>query len=176
MTAAEIARGLGLKRAGHNWRGPCPLHGGSSFTVSEKEGKPVFYCWSGCDRSAILAELKARGLWPESNLTPVQKQDFAKQRARDAADLHDARLFADAAAIITDGLLADLDAWDPDRAPLTALAGALRTETGMLATFRDWRAARPETARALVEAGRRHAERLQVMVSHFVIHEVARAS
>ena len=59
QSAETIARALGLKRTGRTWRGACPIHGGSSFTVSEKDGKTVFYCWSGCDRGGHLGGASA---------------------------------------------------------------------------------------------------------------------
>ena len=37
--AAEVARILGLRRTGRTWRGACPVHGGTSFTLAEKAGK-----------------------------------------------------------------------------------------------------------------------------------------
>jgi hypothetical protein len=94
MTAESIGRGLGLKRAGRTWRGACPIHGGSSFTVSEKDGKPMFFCWSGCNRGAILSELKRRGLWPERErreFTPTERRDWARAK-RDAGPLARAAL------------------------------------------------------------------------------------
>jgi len=86
--AAEIARGLGLKHIGRSWRGACPVHGGNSFTVTEKAGVPLFYCWHGCDRAAILDELRARGLWPERPrpervpTSPAEKRAWAVRRRR----------------------------------------------------------------------------------------------
>jgi len=83
MTAAAIAEGLGLRRAGRGWRGPCPIHGGGSFTLNERDGRPVFYCWSGCDRNAILAEMRRRGLWPEQDrrqFSAAERQEYARRR------------------------------------------------------------------------------------------------
>ncbi len=176
MNAEAIARGLDLRRIGRTWRGACPIHGGTSFTLAEKSGKPVFTCWSGCDRAAILAELKRRGLWPKSNLTVIQKRAFAQERRRDEADMQDARLFADATVILAEQCLEEMDPSDPERGSLTRLIAALRTEVRTLAEFRAWRTRCPKITAGLVEAGREHAERWQVMLSHFVIHEVARAS
>ena len=93
MTAESLAHGLGLKRQGRTWRGPCPVHGGSSFTVSEKDGNVLFYCWSGCDRGDILSDLRRRGLWPEverPEWTREQKRAWGRRRAlaeRQAAEL-----------------------------------------------------------------------------------------
>ncbi len=79
MTAEVIAEALGLKRSGHTWRGPCPLHGGSSFTLSEgRDGRPLWTCWSGCDRADILEELRSRGLWARS--VPLAQRPRAEQQ------------------------------------------------------------------------------------------------
>jgi len=83
MTAAAIAEGLGLRKVGRGWRGPCPTHDGNSFTLDERDGRPVFYCWSGCDRNAILNELRRRGLWPEPEprqFSASERQEYARRR------------------------------------------------------------------------------------------------
>ncbi len=86
MTAEVIAEALGLKRSGHTWRGPCPLHGGTSFTLSEgRDGRPLWTCWSGCDRADILEELRSRGLWarsPSLAQRPVAVQQQVRVHAR----------------------------------------------------------------------------------------------
>lgn len=83
ITTEAIADALGLKRRGERWRGPCPLHGGSSFTMDTRAGKPVFYCWAGCDRGELLSELKRRGLWPEPEpLSPDERRVWAARRRR----------------------------------------------------------------------------------------------
>jgi hypothetical protein len=164
MTAETIARGLDLRRVGHTWRGACPVHGGSSFTLSEKAGKPVFYCWSGCDRAAILAELKARGLWPESSLTPEQKRDWATERRRNEADMLAAGLFGVIAASMADQVLEELPAADLQRAIYTGLLAAVRTEAGLLAEYREWKKRDPKLTRALVSAGAGHQQRVSSLI------------
>lgn len=176
MNAETIAHGLGLKRAGRGWRGPCPIHGGSSFTVSEKSGKPVFYCWSGCERGAILAALKSAGLWPESDWTPMQKRDYAMQRARDEADMRAAGLFGMTAAIMAEQALDELPTTDPGRAVYTEMLRALGSEAGLLAEYRGWRAREPEFTAALVDAGRKHQERLEMLMSNYLVREINHAA
>jgi hypothetical protein len=63
MRAAEIAARLGLHRAGRDWRGTCPVCGyPTSFSVSTKEGRPVWWCASCQDRNGTAAAVKrARG-------------------------------------------------------------------------------------------------------------------
>lgn len=88
MTAEQIAKALGARRIGHGWRGPCPIHGGSSFTLEEKEGKILFHCWAGCDRKELLAQLRRLGLWPERerrDFTLQERQAYARARREAAA-------------------------------------------------------------------------------------------
>lgn len=44
----------------------CPSHADSSpsFDVSVKDGKLLVHCWAGCPQDDVLADLRARGLWP----------------------------------------------------------------------------------------------------------------
>jgi len=64
--ATAIAHALDLRRAGKSWRGACPACGGSDrsakFIVTEKDGKLLWFCHSGCSQSAIRQELADRGL------------------------------------------------------------------------------------------------------------------
>ncbi|MEN6532408.1 MAG: hypothetical protein ABFD89_02025 [Bryobacteraceae bacterium] len=171
MTAESIAHGLGLRRAGKGFRGACPIHGGSSFTLAEKGGNPVFYCWSGCERGTILAELKRRGLWPESNWTPAQKRDWAAHQRRDEADLDDAHSFADVAHIFCEEVLEKLTPADPERSTYTRLLAVLRTDAGLLAEYRAWRSTNPKLTRALVQAGARHVQRLRGVLEYHLLGE-----
>jgi len=93
MTAAEIARCLGLRRVGAAWRGPCPCCAGRSrFQLRQGQSGPLVWCWAGCDRRDLLAELRRRGLLPEREreqrpLTPAEKAAWsrAQRQARDLA-------------------------------------------------------------------------------------------
>jgi putative DNA primase/helicase len=64
MNARAIAAALGdARRAGRAWRCRCPLHGGRSLVLRDGDGGRVLVtCWAGCDRLAVLAELRHRGL------------------------------------------------------------------------------------------------------------------
>jgi len=89
--AGEIARALGLRKAGLNcWRGACPICGGRSrFQVREGRSGPLLWCWAGCDRGELVTELRRRGLLPERErrpLTPAEKAAWGRAQ-RQAADL-----------------------------------------------------------------------------------------
>jgi putative DNA primase/helicase len=67
MNAAEIARALGgASREGKQWRARCPLHGGRSLLLCDgSTGRVLVTCFAGCDRGAVLGELKRLGLMDE---------------------------------------------------------------------------------------------------------------
>jgi len=91
MNAVEVARQLGLRKVGQAWRGACPLCGGKTrFQIREGRNGPLIWCWHGCDRKDLLAELRRRGLLPEwerRELTPAEKAAWsrAQRQGRDLA-------------------------------------------------------------------------------------------
>jgi hypothetical protein len=63
MGAAGIARRLGGRRQGDNWRCACPLECGYGLSLSDGEdGRLLAFCFGGCGFSEILAELVQYGL------------------------------------------------------------------------------------------------------------------
>lgn len=163
VTAERIAGALDLKRMGRTWRGRCPLHGGSSFTITEKAGKVVFFCWSGCDRAEILRELRARGLWPERprrEWTPAERARYARAK-RDARPL--ARLAAwwlqarmaelsDAKADATSGGRFDVWRLAPAASELHRLENL--SADSVLREYLAAKAAEPERTKQLERVGR----------------------
>jgi putative DNA primase/helicase len=98
MTADAIANALGdARREGRGWRCRCPLHGGRSLVLRDgHDGRVLVTCWGGCDRFAVLAELRRCGLMAGGrDFTPrfvssSYRVDDAK-RARRALNIwHDA--------------------------------------------------------------------------------------
>lgn len=68
MTAAELARALGGRRAGAQWMAPCPAHEDStpSLAIREADGRVLVHCHAGCGQTDVIAALRDRGLWPTS--------------------------------------------------------------------------------------------------------------
>jgi putative DNA primase/helicase len=59
MTAATIAARLGLRRMGRAWRGTCPACGyQGTFALTERNGRPLWWCASCQDGGAIAQALK----------------------------------------------------------------------------------------------------------------------
>ena len=70
MTAGEIAAALGRAcRSGKWWRCRCPVHGSRGATLALRDGDRglIVHCHAECDRGAILAELRRRGLVGRQN-------------------------------------------------------------------------------------------------------------
>ena len=67
MNAAEIARRLGGHKCGSCWMACCPAHDDRepSLSVRDADGKVLVHCHAGCEQRAVIAALKARGVWPE---------------------------------------------------------------------------------------------------------------
>lgn len=94
MTAAEIAAALGEARGeGRGWRCRCPLHGGRTLVVRDSHtGRVLVTCWSGCDRLAVLAELRRRGFLNGSteyapHVTSVPRRDEDARRTARALNI-----------------------------------------------------------------------------------------
>ena len=84
MDASMIADALGGKKFGAGYRCKCPLHEGksdNSLAVRDGDGTILLHCFGGCQFIDLVAELRSRGLWPDS--TPEQKQEWL-QRKREA--------------------------------------------------------------------------------------------
>lgn len=71
----DIALALGLKPNRNGYSGACPSCGyPTGFTVTEKNGRALFYCHAGgCRFEEILAALRRRGLWGK----PLFRSSFA---------------------------------------------------------------------------------------------------
>ena len=64
MTAAEIARTFGLRRAGSAYHGACPACGYRGFHVQDRNGKTLVRCHAGgCEQHAVIDALRNLGLW-----------------------------------------------------------------------------------------------------------------
>jgi rhodanese-related sulfurtransferase len=70
MNAAGIARQLHGRKSGATWLAHCPSHDDKNLSLSlrDADGKVLVHCHAGCDQRAVIAALRARGLWPEQAL------------------------------------------------------------------------------------------------------------
>jgi hypothetical protein len=66
-TAAEIAAHYDLTPSGSSFIGDCPSCGYRGFSVTEKDGRTLFYCHAGhCTQGEIISVLRDAGLWSAS--------------------------------------------------------------------------------------------------------------
>jgi putative DNA primase/helicase len=90
MNAAAIAAALGhARREGRSWRCRCPLHGGRSLIIRDgDDGRLLVWCFGGCDRLDVLAELRRGGLLDERadcaprTTLPPRRDDDTRRIAR----------------------------------------------------------------------------------------------
>lgn len=71
MTAEDLAKILGGRKAGGMWMARCPAHDDRtpSLAIAEKDGKVLVYCHAGCSQSDVIGALRARGAWNDLDLS-----------------------------------------------------------------------------------------------------------
>jgi putative DNA primase/helicase len=87
LTSNEIASRLGLKRTGRNeYRGQCPAcaYGGSAFVLTERVGRPLFWCASCRDSRAIAQAIGLGHAQPRSRDPVADAERTADKRERAA--------------------------------------------------------------------------------------------
>lgn len=81
MDVQGIAEALGLKRAGSEYKGPCPLCGGHDrFHIKEGQSADlILLCRHGCRYGDIMRELESRHLVPKDDFKPThyRKSDLS---------------------------------------------------------------------------------------------------
>ena len=74
-----------VQHHGNHYAAICPSHDDKnpSLGVSEgRDGRILLKCWAGCTPQEIVADmgLEMKDLFPESNLTPHQKQQYKREK------------------------------------------------------------------------------------------------
>ena len=91
MTAPELADALEGRREGQEWRCRCPVHGGRSLCVTEKDGRLLLTCRAGCPQAEVIKSLREMGLWggAASYAPPpaTEPQDDSERKADRASGL-----------------------------------------------------------------------------------------
>ncbi len=92
MTAQDLAENLEGHREGHEWRCRCPVHGGRSLSIREKDGKILVVCRAGCSQGEVVKALQEAGLWGSGTgyeIPPPTEpsKDDTERRADRASDL-----------------------------------------------------------------------------------------
>jgi hypothetical protein len=79
-TLAEIAAALGGKRQPNgSYMCHCPAHADAtpSLSISAGYNGMLVHCFAGCPQEAVIARLRAKGLWPEPGPKLEPKRDAA---------------------------------------------------------------------------------------------------
>ena len=69
-TAVEIACALPkYRKSGSGYLACCPAHEDDtpSLSIMERDRKLLVHCHGGCEQDAVIAALKASGLWPKQD-------------------------------------------------------------------------------------------------------------
>jgi putative DNA primase/helicase len=83
MSAAGIARRLGGRRQGDNWRCACPLNCGYCLVLSDREGGGLLlHCFGGCTFNEVMLTLVEYGLLDGDDVddSRVSRPAIARQR------------------------------------------------------------------------------------------------
>jgi hypothetical protein len=99
-SAAGIARSLGARRQGSNWRTRCPCECGYALSLRDGENGLLLHCFGGCAFSEILTALVEYGLLDDDDavLPRCEKRASAVRSAeQDACRIeHARRIYAEA--------------------------------------------------------------------------------
>ena len=171
-------------RAGR-WRGPCPLHGGTGDNFILDLAKGLWFCFTKCGRGGGLIDfemslnrtdfrtalvainsLLGRPMPEQVRLTRDEREISLQARERQRQELSEAFFFADAATLVAEAVLEELDPCHDERTFETRLIEDMRRDAR--AVYRDWHRRWPIMTAALVNIGRRHDRRLQESLCGFV--------
>ena len=81
----DLALALGGRRNGRGWLCRCPAHEDRhpSLALTERDGRVLFRCWSGCSQDEVIAALWQRGLWRGREVIPRRaRPDSSGESAR----------------------------------------------------------------------------------------------
>jgi hypothetical protein len=84
-----IAVALGGHGAGNCWMARCPAHEDSTPSLSIKEtrdGRLLVHCHAGCEQTAVISALQARGLWPTRVANVERRYDAQSDRTPNRDD------------------------------------------------------------------------------------------
>ena len=91
LNAEHIARALGGRRSGAQWTARCPAHDDTTPSLSLRDatdGRVLFHCHAGCAQSDVIAAIRERGLWTDSDAgpdrcEPPQMNDASNKQSRE---------------------------------------------------------------------------------------------
>ncbi len=91
LSTAELAYKLGLRKRGSHYYGQCRGCGyKNAFTLTEKNGYPLWYCHAGCDSNqvtSIINDIRFSGSPPAKVANPAKANHSLKLVAKPSAKL-----------------------------------------------------------------------------------------
>lgn len=134
--ADSLALALGGHKAGADWMAPCPVHDDRtpSLAISAGlDGRILVRCHAGCDQGAVVAALRARGVWPAADAPTIPLPTFDRRGPAGAGAEDDRRRAAALALWRTCGPAAGtlVPIYLQSRGIATALPEALRFHPGL---------------------------------------------
>ena len=93
MTPQDLAAALEGKREGQEWRCRCPVHGGKSLSITERDGRLLLTCRAGCPQDEVIKALREMGLWGNESccddIPPPEPEpsDHTERKANRASEL-----------------------------------------------------------------------------------------
>jgi putative DNA primase/helicase len=94
MMAAELAKALGGRRHGREWKAKCPAHLDRTPSLAIKDsssGRILIHCHAGCEQARVIDALRSLGLWEAGDDRPhlqiVDEQFNRDDEARKAMAL-----------------------------------------------------------------------------------------
>jgi len=84
--ADSIGKALRGRKTGSGWLCRCPAHDDRtpSLSVTDKDGRVLVHCLTGCRQDAVIDALRAKGLWSgAASRFAVDPAERAAERARD---------------------------------------------------------------------------------------------
>jgi len=105
---AQVAEKIGLTRAGNEWKGPCPVCGGTDrFWIKTGDRKPmIMNCRQGCTYSEIRNELDRQGIYPNDERISTQAE-YLKGQKKDRVSFD--KLVGEIVFVLTSQYLNNLD-------------------------------------------------------------------
>jgi putative DNA primase/helicase len=138
MTAETIAKALGGRRAGATWMARCPAHADREPSLSIKDadhGKVLVRCHAGCNQQQVIAALKSRGIWQQTDrrhgtmMRPQASAVAKDELERDDVKRAGAALRIWAATVPGKGRL--VETYLPSRGIVMMIPAALRFHAGI---------------------------------------------
>jgi CHC2 zinc finger len=185
VAAYYRARHQHLSQRGWNWCGACIIHGGKGPSLSVEAQTGRWKCFSECGRGGSLVDFEmeltrvgfkealvgvggivGRSLTSSRGSSREEMREVLRKRQIERDEKQDASFFAQAALVLLEPELSNLDPDASERAIWTQILQVLRLDP--VAIYRIYKASDPISAAAWVRAGEQHDSRLRGYLKSFI--------